>query len=154
LTRFASSVTVIHRRDTFRASKVMLQRAMNNKKIRLATHKRLVRWHGKDGVLAGLTLEDPRDGSLEDIACDGAFIAIGHKPNTRFLQNQIDLDDNGYIKLHKHTMTNVAGVFACGDVVDTRYRQAITAAGSGCQAAIDAEKWLEEVHDEKVGATP
>lgn len=153
LTRFASSVTVIHRRDTFRASKLMLQRATDNKKIRLLTHRRIARWHGKDGVLAGVTVEDPRDGTVEDILCDGAFIAIGHRPNTAFLAGGIALDDEGYIKLAKNTMTSVEGVFACGDVVDHRYRQAITAAGSGCQAAIDAEKWLEEEHArEKQGA--
>lgn len=144
LTRFASSVTVIHRRDTFRASKLMLKRATDNKKIRLLTHRRIARWHGKEGILAGVTVEDPRDGTVEDIACDGAFIAIGHRPNTAFLQGGIALDDNGYIKLRSNTMTSVEGVFACGDVVDHRYRQAITAAGMGCQAAMDAEKWLEE----------
>ena len=84
------------------------------------------------------------DSSEEKIECDGAFIAIGHRPNTAFLGGQLALDDSGYIKLTKHTMTSVDGVFACGDVVDTRYKQAITAAGSGCQAAIDAEKWLED----------
>ena len=146
LTRFASHVTVIHRRDTFRASKVMLKRAMDNPKITLLTHKRIVRWHGLGGVLAGVTLEDPRDGHVQDVVCDGAFIAIGHRPNTEFLGGKLLLDEQGYIKTVRHTMTSVPGVFACGDVVDTRYRQAITAAGSGCQAAIDAERWLEERH--------
>lgn len=158
LTRFASSVTVIHRRDTFRASKLMLKRAADNKKIRLLTHRRIARWHGKEGILAGVTVEDPRDGTVEDIACDGAFIAIGHRPNTGFLQGGIALDDNGYILLRSNTMTSVEGVFACGDVVDTRYRQAITAAGMGCQAAMDCEKWLEaeeaRAHDEETLASP
>jgi thioredoxin reductase (NADPH) len=146
LTRFASSVTLIHRRDTFRASKLMLKRATDNKKITLLTHKRIVRWHGDNGVLSGLTIEDPRDGHVEDVRCDGAFIAIGHRPNTEFLKGQLLLDENGYIKVLENTMTSVPGVFACGDVVDTRYRQAITAAGSGCQSAIDCERWLEAQH--------
>jgi thioredoxin reductase (NADPH) len=124
----------------------MLKRAMDNPKITLLTHKRIVRWHGLDGVLAGVTLEDPRDGHVQDVVCDGAFIAIGHRPNTEFLGGKLLLDEQGYIKTVRHTMTSVPGVFACGDVVDTRYRQAITAAGSGCQAAIDAERWLEERH--------
>ena len=84
------------------------------------------------------------DGSEEEISCTGAFVAIGHKPNTGFLESQVEMDDSGYILHHEHTMTSVAGVFAAGDVVDTRYRQAITAAGMGCEAAMDAEKWLED----------
>ena len=151
LTRFASHVTVVHRRDTFKASKLMLRRALDNPKISLLTHKRIARWQGRDGVLSGVTLEDPRDGHVQDVPCDGAFIAIGHRPNTEFLRGQLLLDDQGYIKTVRHTMTSVPGVFACGDVVDTRYRQAITAAGSGCQAAIDAERWLEEQHVGKEG---
>ena len=145
LTRFASQVTLIHRRDTFKASKVMLQRVFNNKKIRVLTHRRVARWHGMNGVLAGVTLEDPRDHTLEDIPCEGAFIAIGHKPNTDFLGGQISLKEGGYIRHYSNTMTSKPGVFACGDVSDTRYKQAITAAGMGCQAAIDAEKWLESL---------
>ncbi len=94
----------------------------------------------------GAVLEDPRDGSTEEISCTGAFIAIGHKPITTFLDNQIETDDSGYIVPKEHTMTSIPGVFAAGDVVDTRYRQAITAAGMGCQAAIDAERWLEDQH--------
>ncbi len=144
LTRFASKVTLIHRRDTFKASKVMLQRVMENDKIEVLTHRRVARWHGKEGVLEGLTLEDPRDNSLQDISCDGAFIAIGHVPNTKFLKEQVALTDTGYIRQYSHTMTSKPGVFACGDVTDERYKQAITAAGQGCQAALDAEKWLEQ----------
>ena len=143
LTRFASKVTLIHRRDTFKASKVMLERAIDNDKIEILTHRRVARWHGKEGVLQGLTLEDPRDHSLQDIECDGAFIAIGHQPNTAFLREQVALTDTGYIRQYSHTMTSKPGVFACGDVTDERYKQAITAAGQGCQAALDAEKWLE-----------
>ena len=100
---------------------------------------------GENG-LEGAILEDPRDGKIEEITCTGAFIAIGHKPITAFLEGQLETDDSGYILPQEHTMTSVAGVFAAGDVVDTRYRQAITAAGMGCQAAIDAERWLEDQH--------
>ncbi len=145
LTRFANSVTLIHRRDSFRASKLMLQRVQQNKKIKLATHRQVVKWHGEKGVLSGATLVSTETGETEEIQCDGAFIAIGHKPNTKFLNDGVALDKDGYILHESNTMTNVPGVFACGDVVDRRYKQAITAAGQGCQAAIDAEKWLEEL---------
>lgn len=148
LTRFASQVTLIHRRDSFKASKVMLKRVHENEKIKILTHRRVARWHGKNGVLAGLTLEDPRDNSLEDVECEGAFIAIGHKPNTEFLKGQISLEESGYVRHYSNTMTSKPGVFACGDVADMRYKQAITAAGQGCQAALDAEKWLEALREE------
>lgn len=149
LTRFASHVTLIHRRDTFRASKLMLQRVWNNPKIRILPFRQVVRWHGKDGILAGVTVQDPRDESLEDIECEGAFIAIGHKPNTDFLKSQLPLDDEGYLthETQGMTMTLLPGIFACGDVVDKRYKQAITAAGQGCQAALDCERWLEAQRD-------
>ena len=143
LTRFASKVTLIHRRDVFRASKVMLERAENHPKIEIRTFRQVKKWLSDEKGLSGAILEDPRDGSTEEIACTGAFIAIGHKPITGFLEGQIETDDSGYIIHKDHTMTSVSGVFAAGDVVDTRYRQAITAAGMGCQAAIDCEKWLE-----------
>ena len=144
LTRFASKVTLIHRRDVFRASKVMLERAENHPKIEIRTFRQVKKWLSDEKGLSGAILEDPRDGSTEEIACTGAFIAIGHKPITGFLEGQIETDDSGYIIHKDHTMTSVSGVFAAGDVVDTRYRQAITAAGMGCQAAIDCETWLEE----------
>lgn len=146
LTRFASKVTVLHRRDVFRASKVMYERAANNPKIEIRPFRSVKSWLSDDNGLSGAILEDPRDGSTEEISCTGAFIAIGHKPITTFLDGQIETDNSGYILSKTHTMTSVSGVFAAGDVVDTRYRQAITAAGMGCQAAIDAEKWLEEQH--------
>ena len=146
LTRFASKVTVLHRRDVFRASKVMYERAANNPKIEIRPFRSVKSWLSDDSGLSGAILEDPRDGSTEEISCTGAFIAIGHKPITTFLGGQIETDNSGYILPKTHTMTSVSGVFAAGDVVDTRYRQAITAAGMGCQAAIDAEKWLEEQH--------
>jgi len=144
LTRFASKVTLIHRRDVFRASTIMYERAANNEKIEIKTFRQVKQWLSDENGLTGAVLEDPRDGSTEEIAATGAFIAIGHKPITGFLQAQVETDENGYIIHQQHTMTSVEGVFAAGDVVDTRYKQAITAAGMGCQAAMDAEKWLEE----------
>ena len=144
LTRFASKVTLIHRRDVFKASKVMYERAANHEKIEIKTFRQVKKWLSDESGLTGAVLEDPRDGSTEEIAVTGAFIAIGHTPITGFLEGQLETDEEGYLIHRDHTMTNVAGVFAAGDVVDTRYKQAITAAGLGCQAAIDCEKWLEE----------
>ena len=144
LTRFASKVTLIHRRDVFKASNIMYERAANNDKIEIMTFRQVKEWKADENGLTGAVLEDPRDGSTEEISATGAFIAIGHKPITAFLREQIETDENGYIVHKHHTMTSVDGVFAAGDVVDTRYKQAITAAGMGCQAAMDAEKWLEE----------
>ena len=147
LTRFASKVTLVHRRDVFRASQVMYDRAGAHPKIEIKTFRQVDRWLSDDKGPSGAVLVDPRDGTEEEIACTGAFIAIGHKPITTFLDGQLETDDEGYILHKEHTMTSVPGVFAAGDVVDTRYRQAITAAGMGCQAAIDAERWLEAQHD-------
>lgn len=144
LTRFCSKVTILHRREYFRASKVMEERARANPKIEIQTFRVVKRWLSDEKGLTGAILEDPRDGTEYEMSCEGAFIAIGHKPNTGFLEGQVEMDDSGYILHHEHTMTSVSGVFAAGDVVDTRYRQAITAAGMGCEAAIDAEKWLED----------
>jgi len=144
LTRFASKVTLIHRRDVFKASKVMYERAANHDKIEIKTFRQVKKWLSDESGLTGAVLEDPRDGSTEEIAVTGAFIAIGHTPITSFLEDQLETDEEGYLIHREHTMTNVAGVFAAGDVVDTRYKQAITAAGLGCQAAIDCERWLEE----------
>ena len=144
LTRFASKVTLVHRRDVFRASTIMYERAANHPKIEIKTFRQVKSWLSDEKGLTGAVLEDPRDGSTEEIAATGAFIAIGHKPITSFLGGQVETDENGYIIHKHHTMTSVDGVFAAGDVVDTRYKQAITAAGMGCQAAMDAEKWLEE----------
>ena len=144
LTRFASKVTLLHRRDVFRASKVMYERAANHPKIEIQTFRQVKKWLSDEKGLSGAVLEDPRDGSEYEIACTGAFIAIGHKPITQFLGGQVETDEEGYLIHTEHTMTNVPGVFAAGDVVDTRYRQAITAAGQGCAAAIDAERWLED----------
>ena len=146
LTRFASKVTIIHRRDVFKASKVMYERALNNPKIEIKTFKTIKKWLSDENGIIGAILQDSRDNSEEEISCTGAFIAIGHKPITKFLENQVETDESGYIIPNIHTMTSVPGIFAAGDVVDTRYRQAITAAGMGCQAAIDTEKWLEDQH--------
>mgnify|MGYP001400737266 CR=1 FL=1 len=144
LTRFATKVTILHRRDVFRASTIMYERAAANPKIEIKTFRQIKKWLSNEQGLTGAVLEDPRDGSTEEIMATGAFIAIGHKPITQFLDNQIDTDEEGYIIHKEHTMTSISGVFAAGDVVDTRYRQAITAAGMGCQAAIDCERWLED----------
>ncbi|HIC75653.1 MAG TPA: thioredoxin-disulfide reductase, partial [Candidatus Poseidoniales archaeon] len=144
LTRFANKVTIINRRDVFRASKLMYQRAANHPKIEIRPFRTVKAWLSNEKGLTGAVLEDPRDGNNEEIACTGAFIAIGHKPLTRFLDGQIETDSSGYILHHEHTMTSVPGVFAAGDVVDSRYRQAVTAAGMGCAAAMDAERWLED----------
>ena len=144
LTRFASKVTIIHRRDVFRASKVMYERAETHPKIDIKSFRIVKEWLADENGLSGALLEDPRDGSTEEINCTGAFIAIGHKPITSFLDNQLETDSEGYLVHKENTMTSMPGVFAAGDVVDKRYRQAITAAGMGCQAAIDAERWLED----------
>ena len=144
LTRFATKVTLIHRRDVFRASKVMYDRALNHPKIEILTFKQVKKWLSDENGLTGAVLEDTQSGEVSEISCSGAFIAIGHKPITGFLEDQVETDDSGYILAKDFTMTSVPGIFAAGDVVDTRYRQAITAAGMGCQAAIDAERWLED----------
>ena len=146
LTRFASKVTLVHRRDVFKASTIMYERAANHEKIEIKTFRQVQSWLSDEKGLTGAVLEDPRDGSTETISVTGAFIAIGHKPITGFLGDQVETDGEGYIVHKRHTMTSVEGVFAAGDVVDTRYKQAITAAGMGCQAAMDVEKWLEDQH--------
>ena len=144
LTRFCSKVTIVNRREELRASQIMADRARANDKIGWKLNKVVKEWVGEQGKFEGVILQDTINNDEEMFKCDGAFIAIGHKPMTSFLDNQIELDDHGYIVPNENTMTNVPGIFAAGDVVDTRYRQAITAAGMGCMAAIDAEKWLEE----------
>jgi thioredoxin reductase (NADPH) len=143
LTKFASNVVVVHRRDKLRASKIMQERAQNNPKISFKWNSVVTEVLG-EGSVQGLRLKDTRTGAEETMAVQGLFLAIGHKPNTEFLRGALDMDDQGYIKIHDNTRSSVEGVFVAGDVFDRRYRQAITAAGSGCQAAIDAERWLEE----------
>jgi len=144
LTRFCSKVTIVNRREELRASQIMADRARENSKVGWKLNKVVKEWVGEQGKFEGVILLDTLSNEEEMFKCDGAFIAIGHKPMTNFLDGQIKLDDHGYIVPKENTMTNVPGIFAAGDVVDTRYRQAITAAGMGCMAAIDAEKWLEE----------
>lgn len=145
LTRFASKVYIIHRRDSFRASKVMANRALNNPKIVPVWDSEVVEVKG-DQFVTGLSIKNIKTGAVSDLPVQGMFLAIGHKPNTDFLSGQIDLDETGYIKTKPHsTYTSVDGVFAAGDVQDHVYRQAISAAGSGCMAAIDAERWLENI---------
>lgn len=145
LTKFAKKVTVIHRRKEFRASKIMLERAKNNPKIEWKTGYVIDKWLTNDkGDLNNVLLRNTTDNSSEEFPCDACFLAIGHKPSTEFLNDQLETDNNGYILHKEHTMTSVAGIFSAGDCTDIRYRQAISAAGQGCQAALDCEKWLEE----------
>ena len=144
LTKFCSKVTIVHRREVFRSSQIMLDRAKANPKIDWKINYQVKSWLGSEGNFEGATLVNTESGKEEDFPCDGAFIAIGHKPITNFLSGQVETDNQGYIIWKENSMTSVPGVFAGGDVVDTRYRQAITAAGMGCMAAIDAERWLED----------
>ncbi|NDZ74420.1 thioredoxin-disulfide reductase [Streptomyces sp. SID10362] len=142
LTRFARSVTVVHRRDTLRASKVMANRAAQDPKIRFVWNSEVAEIHGDDR-LTGLTLRSTRTGELRPLPVTGLFVAIGHDPRTELVKGQLDLDDDGYIKVvSPSTRTSLPGVFAAGDAVDHAYRQAITAAGTGCAAALDAERHL------------
>ena len=142
LTKFARTVTIVHRRDKLRASKIMQDRAMNNEKISFAWNSVVEDILGKE-LVTGVRLKNIVTGSSTDLACAGAFVAIGHRPNTDLIKGQLEMDEHGYILTSRGTNTSVAGVFAAGDVQDAKYRQAITAAGSGCMAAIDAERFLE-----------
>lgn len=147
LTRFASHVTLVHRRDSLRASKIMQDRAKANPKISFVWNTGIEEVLGTDSV-TGIRAKDLVSGKTTEIACEGFFVAIGHEPNTGFLKDQVELDAKGYIVMKNRptTATSRKGVFACGDVQDTLYRQAITAAASGCQAAIDSERFLESLH--------
>ncbi|MDG1846244.1 MAG: thioredoxin-disulfide reductase [Acidimicrobiales bacterium] len=149
LSRFASKVTIIHRRDSLRASKIMQDRAFTNPKIEFLWDHEVIAYLGET-KLEGISVEHVVSKEKRDLDLTGLFIAIGHKPNTDIFLNQIDLLDNGYISTKAgSSLTNISGVFACGDVQDFTYRQAITAAGSGCMAALDTERWLEGQHDTK-----
>lgn len=144
LTKFASRVTIVHRRDEFRASKIMSDRAMAHEKINIIWNAVVTEIHG-DSTVTGVTLEDTATGVQSEMRVDGVFVAIGHKPNTEIFVDQLELDANGYLVVEPgSTRTSVEGVFAAGDVADPIYRQAVTAAGTGCMAAIDAERWLTE----------
>ncbi len=142
LTRFASSVTIVHRRDALRASKIMQERAFANEKIRFAWNTQVVEVLGEDRV-SGLLVRDTVSDELRELNVTGVFVAIGHIPNTTLVQDQVELEENGYVRTGLGSYTTIDGLFAAGDVQDHVYRQAITSAGSGCIAAIDAERWLE-----------
>ena len=144
LTKFAKKVYIVHRRDSFRASKIMQDRVLDNEKIEVLWNKELTEIHGTESV-ESVSLADSSGGSSSKVNIDGVFMAIGHTPNVAFLDGLVELDEKGYIKtgFTTDTSTSVPGIFAAGDVADSIYRQAVTAAGTGCQAAIDAERWLD-----------
>jgi thioredoxin reductase (NADPH) len=149
LSRVASKVTVIHRRDTLRASKIMQDKALANPKIDFIWDSEIADINDvQKGEVTGIVVRNLKTGQLREVPLDGVFIAIGHTPNTALVRGQVALDVNGYIVTHEGTRTNIPGVFAAGDVQDHIYRQAVTAAGSGCMAAIDAERYLEGIPDE------
>jgi thioredoxin reductase (NADPH) len=153
LTRFASKVILIHRRDTLRASKIMQDKAFANPKIEFMWDSEIAAVNDvAKGEVTGVTVRNLKTGALTDVPLDGVFIAIGHTPNTSLFRGQIELDENGYIVTHDGSRTSVPGVFAAGDVQDHVYRQAITAAGSGCMAAIDAERFLEGLPGHTAGS--
>lgn len=145
LTKFATTVTVVHRREELRASKIMQDRLFNNEKVRFAWNSTVDELVGTDR-LEGVRLRNLQTDEVTDLDATGLFVAIGHRPSTDLFTGQLELEDSGYLITHDGSLTSVDGVFACGDVQDHTYRQAITAAGSGCMAAIDAERWLESQH--------
>jgi thioredoxin reductase (NADPH) len=146
LTRFGTKVTIVHRRDSLRASKIMQERARNNKKIAFVWNKEVVEVRDVSaGRVTGILLQDVVDGSRSEYPCQGFFLGIGHTPNSSFLEGVVERDPNGYIKTFGGSRTSTPGIFAAGDVQDPVYRQAVTAAGSGCMAAIDAERYLESL---------
>lgn len=149
LTKFASEVTLVHRRDEFRASKIMIERAKKNPKVKFITNAVIKEVLGKEEngkkFVTGALLQNTKDGSTWQVSADGIFMAIGHQPNTSLFKGILEMDETGYLLVQPgSTYTNIEGIFAAGDVADKKYRQAVTAAGSGCMAAIDAQHWLEE----------
>jgi thioredoxin reductase (NADPH) len=159
LTRFASQVTLVHRRDALRASKIMQDKAFANPKIRFEWDSEVIGVHDPEkGVVSGIRLRNVKTGAEKDLPVEGMFVAIGHNPNTSLFVGQLEMDESGYLVTKGGSKTNVPGVFACGDVQDRIYRQAITAAGSGCMAALDAERYLEhsvhEIHPPPMTSSP
>ncbi len=144
LTKFASKVTIIHRKNEFKASKIMQERALRNEKIRVIWNSEVKEILGDGKKVTGVKLQEVNTSLATEFKCEGVFLAIGHFPNTSFLQGFLDLDEKGYLKADKMMHTSVPGIFAAGDVQDTRFRQAITAAGSGCMAAMEVEKYLAD----------
>jgi thioredoxin reductase (NADPH) len=150
LTRFASKVYLLHRRDELRASKIMQERAFADPKLDIIWNTEVTAIHGGQ-ELTSISLRDTSDGAARELAISGLFVAIGHEPRSELLIDQLDLDDNGYVQVsHPTSRTNIPGVFACGDLVDHTYRQAVTAAASGCVAALDAERHLAALGDLEV----
>jgi thioredoxin reductase (NADPH) len=143
LSRYASRVYLIHRRDEFRASKIMIDRARANEKVEFVTPHVVDEILAPQGLVTGIKLRNMANGEHREIPLDGVFVAIGHDPNSIVFRGKLDMDENGYLIAHGGTLTKVPGVFIAGDVQDHRYRQAVTAAGSGCMAALDAERFLE-----------
>jgi thioredoxin reductase (NADPH) len=151
LSRYASRVYLVHRRREFRASKIMIDRARANEKVEFVTPSVVEEIIAQDGLVSGLKVRNVVSGDLREIMLDGVFVAIGHDPNSIVFRGKLDMDENGYLIAHHGTLTKVPGVFIAGDVQDHRYRQAVTAAGSGCMAALDAERYLENLaHSEPV----
>ncbi len=144
LTKFATKVTIIHRKSTFKASKIMQERVLKHEKIKIIWNSEVIEILGNGKKVTGVKLKNNQQ-KITEFNCDGVFLAIGHVPNTGIFTEKLNLDEKGYVKTDKFTHTNLAGVFAAGDVQDTRYRQAITAAGSGCMAAMEAERYLSEI---------
>lgn len=147
LTRHASKVYVVHRRDEFRASKIMIDRAKANPKVEFVTPYIIDQIIAPDGFVTGMRLQQVKTGEKKELTVDGVFVAIGHDPNSAVFRGKLDMDENGYLIARHGSLSNVPGVFIAGDVQDHRYRQAVTAAGSGCMAALDAEKFLDEHKD-------
>lgn len=143
LTKFASELTIVHRKGEFKASKIMQDRVLAHPKIKVIWDSQIEKINGQD-IVQSVTLKNVKDGKVTDVPIDGVFVAIGHTPNTKIFVGQLEMNQLGYLTIIDETRTKIEGVFVAGDVFDARYRQAVTAAGSGCKAAIDVEKYLEK----------